>query len=425
MNKFVNMYDLIYCISNTGDLISSEVTNHHKRAAYMAFRIAEAAGLTKQQQREVFLAGLLHDIGAFSSAERLELLDKETPVVHRHAFTGASILEGFEPLKNAAEIIRYHHMPWDDGRGALFEGKSVPLSSHILHLADRVAGQIDPGRGVIGQVDAINSRIKDKAGRVFAPDLVEAYLDISTREYVWLDATFEALMMIMPDMMSFDTLELTIDQMVDLAKVFAHLIDFRSPFTAKHSSGVAAVAERLAGMMGFSENERKTMLIAGYLHDLGKLAIGREILEKPGRLDDDEFNIMKSHSYYTYRTLQAIRGFETINLWASLHHERLNGKGYPFRYKAEDIPLGSRIMAAADVFAAITENRPYRQGMTRDNVLEVLSRLVENESLSPLVCAVISENFEELNHCRDKAQTAAAAAYQKINKLPYPVLNEA
>ncbi len=425
MNKFVNMYDLIYCISNTGDLISNEVTNHHKKVAYMAFRIAEAAGLTKQQQREVFLAGLLHDIGAFSSAERLELLDKETPVVHRHAFIGASILEVFEPLKNAAEIIRYHHMPWDNGRGELFEGKSVPLSSHILHLADRIAGQIDPGRGVIGQVNSISSRIKGKAGSVFAPDLVEAYLDISTRDYVWLDTTFEALMMIMPNMMSFDTLELTIDQVVDLAKVFAHIIDFRSPFTAKHSSGVAAVAERLAGMMGFSENERKTMLIAGYLHDLGKLAIGQEILEKPGKLDADEFNIMKSHSYYTYRTLQAIRGFETINLWASLHHERLNGKGYPFRYKAEDIPLGSRIMAAADVFAAITEDRPYRQGMTRDSVLKVLSGLVENESLSPLVCSVISENFEELNHCREKAQAAAATEYQKIGKLPYPVLKQA
>ena len=95
------MYDLIFCLTNTGDLISGEVTDHHRQVSYMAYRIAESYGLFKQQQREVLLAGLLHDVGAFALKDRLELQDSEdSPARHSHAIFGASILEEFEPLKN-------------------------------------------------------------------------------------------------------------------------------------------------------------------------------------------------------------------------------------------------------------------------------------------------------------------------------------
>src|SRR5690606_8284531 len=114
---------------------------------------------------------------------------------------------------------------------------------------------------------------------------------------------------------------LNLDELIKLSEVFAYIIDFRSPFTANHSLGVAQVARKLAELAGFSENECKMMLIAGYLHDIGKLAISNEILEKPEKLETDEFNIIKSHVFYTYRTLESIKEFETINIWASLHHE--------------------------------------------------------------------------------------------------------
>jgi len=95
------------------------------------------------------------------------------------------------------------------------------------------------------------------------------------------------------------------------------------------------------------------MEIAGYFHDLGKLRVPKEILEKPGKLSTEEFNIIKSHTYHTYRILSHIPNFETINWWASFHHERLNGSGYPFRINAFNFPLGSRIMAIADVFTLL------------------------------------------------------------------------
>ncbi|MHB1315714.1 MAG: HD domain-containing phosphohydrolase [Christensenellales bacterium] len=415
--RFVNMFDLIFCITNTGDLISSEIANHHKKVAYLAFRIAEKFGLTKEQQREVFLAGLLHDIGAFSTKERLELIENELPGVHRHAFIGASVLENFQPLKDAANIIRYHHVPWLDGGGRVFAGKNVPLSSHILHLADRVAVLINGKQEIIGQIKGICDKTKEKSGSLFMPALVDAFLDVSSHEYLWLDTVYDPLMTIMPSMMNFDTLELSLDEVIDLSEIFANIIDFRSSFTANHSLGVAAVAQKLAELAGFSENECKMMLVAGYLHDLGKLAVSNEILEKPGKLDVEEHNIIRSHTFYTYRTLQVIREFETINIWASMHHERLNGKGYPFHLTAESIPLGSRIMAAADVFTAITEDRPYRKGMEKHEVLKVMDNLVKSETLCPYVFGVLSDNIEMLIEVRDQAQKRADNKYKYVQSL--------
>jgi HD-GYP domain-containing protein (c-di-GMP phosphodiesterase class II) len=104
-----------------------------------------------------------------------------------------------------------------------------------------------------------------------------------------------------------------------------------------------------------------------------------------------------------------------------LHHERLNGEGYPFHYKSEDIPLGSRIMAAADIFTAITEDRPYRRGMSQENVIEVMEGLVKSNSICPLVFSYISENFEELKDIRNKAQESAGMEYDKASTLRYPV----
>jgi HD-GYP domain-containing protein (c-di-GMP phosphodiesterase class II) len=418
VEKIVNMYDLIFCITNTGDLINNEITNHHRQVSYLAYRIAESYGVSKEEQRELFLAGLLHDVGAFSLKDRLELVDNEdVPTVHNHAYIGAGILEGFAPLKNVAKIIRYHHVPWEDGKGSFFKGAEVPILSHILHLADRIAVLINKKEDVIGQIKHISQKIEERSGSIFCPEMVEAFLNICNREYIWLDTVYEPLMSIMPRLMNFESLELNMKDAIQLSKIFASIIDFRSPFTANHSSGVAAVAEKLAQLSGFSENECKAMRIAGYLHDLGKLTISNDILEKAGPLDREEFNAIRSHTFYTYRTLQVIKNFETINTWASLHHERLDGRGYPFHLCSEEIPLGARVMAVADVFTAITEDRPYRMGMDRDQAKKVISNMVETGGLCTYVVDILMDNFEELNDIRKRAQSSSKRQYKKLQEI--------
>ena len=180
---------------------------------------------------------------------------------------------------------------------------------------------------------------------------------------------------------------------------------------------MAKTAEKLAELVGFSKNECKMMLVAGYLHDLGKLAIREEVLEKPGKLDKEEFNIIKSHAYYTYRLLQPIKEFEVINTWASFHHEKLNGKGYPFRLDEKSIPLGSRIMAVADIFTAITEDRPYRKGMTAEQTISVLNSMVDDNSICAYITSTLIENFDLIYEICRKEQEKAKVEYDFLASL--------
>lgn len=413
----VNMYDLLVCLTNAEDLISPALANHHQQVAYLSLKIAEQAGLPVERRRTLVLAGLLHDVGALSLDERLELLKDETLSTQDHARRGAKLLGGFPPLHDAAELIRYHHLPWDGGKGASCDGKHVPTESHILHLADRVAVAVARDRNVIDQMDDIRAMVTAKNGTVFAPKAVEAFLELSRKEYIWLDLVYHPPLHMLPESVSFDILRLDMDMLIELTKIFSAIIDFRSPFTANHSAGVAATAAKLASLAGFSETECKMMLVAGYLHDLGKLAVKNEILEKPARLDEAEFNAIRSHTFYTYRLLQSIRGFEVINKWASFHHEKLNGKGYPFHLKGESLPLGSRIMAVADIFTAVTEDRPYRTGMTESKALSTLRALVDDGSICPYVVSILTDHFEEIDRLRREAQEKASQEYRAYIEL--------
>ena len=115
---------------------------------------------------------------------------------------------------------------------------------------------------------------------------------------------------------------------------------------------------------------------AALLHDIGKLSVPNSILEKPGSLTDEEWKIMKMHPVYTRLILQTISGFEHLAFVASAHHERLDGTGYPDGLAADELPLTARIICVADTYQAITEDRPYRDGLPRQAALNIMQKLV-------------------------------------------------
>lgn len=423
-HKLINQYELISCLTDAVDLISPELANHHKQVAFLSYKIAGELKLAKHQQTELVLAGLLHDTGAFKLEERLALIEEEPLTASHHALKGARMLESFHPLNSVANIIRYHHVAWNHGEGRFFNGEKVPLLSHIVHLADRIAVLVDNKREIIGQIKSIQDNLVLRKGTAFVPHLVDAFMNISQREYIWLDMVYKPLLHVIPQIKGFVNLDLNIDDVVDLTKIFARIIDFRSPFTANHSAGVAKTAEKLAQLAGFSAYECKMMLVSGYLHDLGKLAIQNDVLEKPDKLNVDEFNVIKSHTFYTYRLLQRISGFEIINKWASFHHEKLNGNGYPFHLSDNDIPLGSRIVAVADVFTAITEERPYRKGMSDNQVIRVLNSMVINQSICPYVVSILLDNFDLISQVRRDAQQTAMNEYAQFGTFDDPVKSD-
>ena len=118
------------------------------------------------------------------------------------------------------------------------------------------------------------------------------------------------------------------------------------------------------------------MEVAGLLHDLGKLAVPDQILEYPGSLSPDQFRLMKQHTYYTYHLLSCLPQYPHLKEWAAFHHEKLDGSGYPFRIPGEKLSLGARIMAVADIFQALSEDRPYRPGLSLTETRQILDKSV-------------------------------------------------
>jgi HD-GYP domain-containing protein (c-di-GMP phosphodiesterase class II) len=406
----ISRFDLIMCISETVDMVSPALSGHHKQVAYLAARIAGAHGLDAAAQRACLMAGALHDLGGMSTADRLAVLDFDAEGVEGHARIGARLLGTCHLLQEVAPIVEHHHTAWVTRER---QGRP-PLEAHVLHLADRVAVLVDRERTILSQVPGILERVRAEAGRLLHPELVASLERMAHQESLWLDLVSPTLGGEVRRRLGGEIIQLDIQGLLELAAFFARLIDFRSHFTASHSQGVASVAELLARYAGFSPREQMMMRAAGLLHDLGKLAVPTEVLEKPGRLTAAEFSLMRAHTYSTWRALRPIGDIETIAQWAAHHHERLDGSGYPFHIGGADLSLGSRIMAVADVFVALTEDRPYREGMETGRALEILGEMADHGALDPRLVKLAKGLQDQLQLARMEAQESAEREYREL-----------
>jgi putative nucleotidyltransferase with HDIG domain len=157
-----------------------------------------------------------------------------------------------------------------------------------------------------------------------------------------------------------------------VAEAFGRVIDAKSPYTARHSAGVAAYAVAIAGAMGMSAAAQRDLSRAGLLHDIGKLAVSSRILDKPGRLEPEEMAAMREHTGHTLAILQRVACFRDLAGIAAAHHERLDGSGYHLGLAAFDLSRPARILAVADVFEALTADRPYREAMSVARALAIV-----------------------------------------------------
>ncbi len=408
----IRLFDFLNCLSDILDWISPVLNDHHKQVALISLRIADALDLPVVEQNEIVCAGILHDVGAISLAERMETMKFEYANGQAHAEMGYQLINIFEPMQKAAELIRFHHTPWAAGKGRFCNGQSVPLGSRILVLADHIALLIRRDRVILGQVEAIKQKVVETGDTLFEPRLVDAFLEMAEKEYFWLDLVSPLISKQLEQSVRLETIHMSKRELLSFSSLIRRMIDFRSPFTATHSSGVSATAEHLGMLAGLNEHECFELKVAGYLHDLGKLAIPTEILEKPGKLTNDEFDQMRGHTFYTYRALEPIEDLSAINKYGSYHHERLDGSGYPFRLKRKDLPLGSRLLAVADVFTALTEDRPYRKGMSNEQTIIVLEKMGINNKLDADIVELVKGNHEAINHARIEAQEASRREYR-------------
>jgi HD-GYP domain-containing protein (c-di-GMP phosphodiesterase class II) len=412
----VNLWHLVSPLVKAFDLMDPALGDHSLRVAYLSMRLAEELTWPAWRRREAAIAGALHDIGAFSLTERLKLLEFEIEEEGAHARAGYLLLREFEPFGRVAETVLHHHLRWRNGQGGRVDGSPVPESSHLVHLADRAAVLFRMDKPVLGQVDGIRASIRERSGSWFVPAYVDALLRLCDRDYVWMEISSGAMADSLRHSLGMETVDTEMREFLDFSRLVCRIIDFKSEFTATHSSGVAAVGKSLASLVGFSRQECLTIEVAAYLHDLGKLAIPSEILDKRDRLSPAERNVMRTHAYYTYQILNPIDALKHVASWSSLHQERLDGSGYPFHVGEDDIPLGARLMAVADVFTGITENRPYRKGMTREDTLDVLRGMAEKGELDARLISLLETHYDEIRGTLEAAQGDAAREYETFRE---------
>ena len=154
--------------------------------------------------------------------------------------------------------------------------------------------------------------------------------------------------------------------------MIAQAVDIKDPYTARHSRNVADIAVRIARAMRLSEEEVRKIRIGALLHDIGKIGVSGRIIRKPSKLETDEAQMMRKHPVISADIMQPIELLTEAADIVRHHHEHYDGSGYPDNLKGEGIPLGSRVILVADAFDAMTTDRPYRRGRSKEEALRVL-----------------------------------------------------
>lgn len=372
--------------------ILENVTNHGRRVSYISLRIGEKLGFTQEELFDLGALALLHDVGVTHSFTNQTFGEKRSDDLEKHqghCIYGQKILDNFPGFQRYGTIILYHHENFD---GSGFFGKSgdeIPLMAQIISLADTLERR-HLSRDSGYQNKTILQDVHLKTGTLFNPFLSTLLLDIAQEKTFWMDLEPQniefGLVRHLPEM------RIPIDGSTfrSVAETISAIVDAKSPFTSLHCKDLEQKALIYAEHCNFSAERIEKLRLAALFHDLGKLVVPSTIINKTGSLSSQEMEIIREHPYYTEKTLQIMGVDPEIVRWASNHHEKLNGHGYPKGLVAEQMDYGSRILAALDVYQALTEDRPYRRGYSHENAIQILFMMAEKNELDREVCEQIN-----------------------------------
>lgn len=389
-----NVNDLLNSLSYSLDYVEndliSNVTNHGRRVAYIAARIGEKLQLSDHDLFDLISYSLLHDNGVTKSLLKTNVTDSyfKVELNQGHCVEGEKNIAVFPFFQKVPNIILYHHERYDGSGFFGITGKDIPLYSRIIALADFIAIEFSEHKANNDIVDAVKNSSQN-----FDPELTEIFYELSRYIEFWLNMNdsfvYNALNLIMPSV----TRQFSYKEMRLVSQIFCNIIDAKSPFTGSHSRGISDKIGVLCQYYEFDEDTYWQMRIAADLHDLGKLMVPNDILDKPSALTPSEIAIIQSHPFYTRRALEIITGFENIANWAANHHEKLNGNGYPYGLDEKNLDLNSRLLGCVDIYQALTENRPYRKSMSHEKAIELMRGMAKQNLIEASVVEDISTIF--------------------------------
>lgn len=388
----VDLDRAVLALSDALDFIGVDDVGHGHRVALMSVAVARELGWEGEAIHDLLWAGLLHDCGVSTTREHKVLVDEiDWEGSRGHSIRGADFLASVPSLAHLAPVVREHHTHWEDLRHSGLAPDQA-LAANIIYLTDRAdavrAMGMAPGREVAECLEA-------HAGTRFAPQAVAVLRDLAAREVFWFIQDDPALHERIAEIASSqDPRRADMAEIKAIATMFGHIIDAKSPYTERHSIGVSRAARLLGHLFGRAPDVLDRIEIAGLLHDLGKLRIPDQLIEKQGPLSADERRTMARHSFDTWEVLRHVFGEGDISQWAAFHHEAMSWQGYPFHRDGEDLPLEARIVAVADVFQALAQKRPYRTPLSAEEIAGILDGMVFGGKLDRDVVLVLKNNMD-------------------------------
>jgi HD-GYP domain-containing protein (c-di-GMP phosphodiesterase class II) len=423
-NTELRLAQLIGALSYALDITEGQPAGHCVRCCFIGMRLGRELGLSEESLGELYYTLLLKDVGCSSNAARIcelymtddiafkrdfKWVDGSFPQVVRfvlgHTGLGASLLDKFKILLSSlrtreeaaqelvstrcqrgasiARRLRFHERvaqgihsldeQWNGkGRPDHLEGEAISIYSRIALLA-QVVDVFHTGGGP----EAAMREAKARSGTWFEPRLVAALQEIGASEALWATLRAENLSdFVFAEEAALSEMAVDDDYLDAVAAAFGEIVDSKSPYTAGHSGRVALYADLIAAELGLNAERRRWLYRGALLHDVGKLGVSNAILDKPGKLDSAEWDAVKKHATYTEQILARIPQFAELAIVAAAHHERLDGKGYPRGISADSIALETRIITTADIFDAITAERPYRAAVPIDKTLAIMAETV-------------------------------------------------
>ena len=420
----LRLSELLGALSHALDMVEGQPSGHCVRCCWIGIHVGREIGLDDAQIWDLYYVLLLKDLGCSSNAARIcrlfltddlafkhhaKTLDGSLPQALRfvlsHAGMNAGLAERFRTLVNVflnsgeigrelvetrcqrgAEIARQMRFSedvaqgiqnldehWDGGGQPLaLRGEAIPLYARIALLA-QVVDVFQMAKGIV----AAEAEIAERAGTWLDPQLTQAFARAARQSGFWetlrSDAIEDAIFALEPAQRRLMVDE---DLLDDIAAAFAQVVDSKSPYTSGHSERVTLFTDLIAEQLGLAPERRRWLRRAALLHDIGKLGVSNAILDKPGKLDPDEWAAMQMHAAYTTTILSRIAAFGDLALIAGAHHERLDGKGYPRGLAVDEIVLETRIITTADIFDALTAERPYRAAMPVTKALAIMTEMV-------------------------------------------------
>ena len=418
----IRVSEVLSALSFALDLTEGQTMGHSLRSCVLGMRIAEELGLPVDMRSDLYYALLLKDSGCSSNASRMfQILGTDEIKAKRDVKTTDWTRMGWESLQYALSHVRTHapflervralaemtkhqkrhardlvqircergaqiarHIGLSEATATaiysldeLWNGEGQPdgLSERQIPLLSRIMNLSQTAEVFLGKygADAAVEVAGKRKGRWFDPEVVRAFQAVARRKQVWseLEKAAELVARLEPQEMRFAADDATIDQ---ICLAFADVIDAKSPFTYRHSTGVAAAAVSIARTLGLDEAEVKLIRRAALLHDIGKLGISNAILEKPGALSASEWQEVYEHPRLSAQILERVPGFEQLSELVACHHERLDGSGYFRHLEGRDLSTAARILAVSEIFDALVTRRPYRDALPMEEAFAVLSQ---------------------------------------------------